>query len=166
MVVGWVLMVLWRGKTPKLELGQAPFKVGWGRLTRGLDGGARDMMPQPEMTPPSRINLHGSVGHGGESRERTKARRDRPWQDASVAIRMSHASLLRTTHARHRSALPARLLCHKWQRDGACSRGGGKPSCAQRGDEHITAQYQQQRHRSKAVGTAEEQRLAARSTTR
>ena len=44
-VAGWVLMALWRGKTPKLELSQAPLKVGWGRLTRGLDGDARDMTP-------------------------------------------------------------------------------------------------------------------------
>ena len=118
------------------------------------------------MTPPSRINSRGSVSHGGESRERTGARHDRPWQDASIAIRPTRASLLRTTHACHRLALPAGLLRHKWQSDGVGSRGGGKPSCVLRGDEHITAQYQQHRHRSKAVGIAQQQRLAARSTTR
>jgi hypothetical protein len=32
-------------------------------------------------------------------------------------------------------APPAWLQCHKCQGDGASSKGGGKPSCAQRGDE-------------------------------
>ena len=70
------------------------------------------MTPRPEMTPPSRINSRGSVGHGGESRERTGAQSERPWQDASVAIQPTRALLLQTTHARHRPTLPMGLLHH------------------------------------------------------
>ena len=32
------------GETPKLELGHARFKAGWGRAVRGRDGEAMDVM--------------------------------------------------------------------------------------------------------------------------
>jgi hypothetical protein len=59
------------GKAPKLELGQAPIKVEWGRSARRLEGSARDAKKGPKVTSPGDLMLWCSWSWGqGEKGEK------------------------------------------------------------------------------------------------
>ena len=84
-----------------MKLGRAPFKAGWERSARQLDGSIRDAKKRPKVTSPYRIYFRGSVGHGGrEKRVKLELDATSSWWDATDVTRATCTLTLQTTHMR------------------------------------------------------------------